>query len=169
MRDGLDDVELRSATVDDAVGIAHVYVETWRATYPGMVPEKTLSRLSVSTLTEVWKKGITEGETVMVASSGARVVGFSSAGRERFLNPFFRCEVFTLYVSPAAQGHGIGSMLLLEMLRRLHGPVVVWVLADNAGARRFYEALGGVPVRRRRERVGGAWLEEVAYAYFDVG
>ena len=57
------------------------------------------------------------------------------------------------------------------MLRRLmkrHGPVLVWVLADNHGARGFYEALGGLPVRNEPVTVGGRELVKIGYAYFDV-
>jgi hypothetical protein len=42
--------------------------------------------------------------------------------------------------------------------------MLAWALTDNP-ARRFYEALGGVEVRRKMQRIGGATLEEVAYGW----
>jgi len=169
MRDDTDDLELRRATADDARAIAGVYLETWRATYEGIVPAAYLAKLSVERLTRVWKKSIAEGELILVAAVGPHVLGFTSGGREREADPFFRGEIFTLYVDVAAQRHGVGAMLLLEMLRELPSPVLVWVLEENHAARAFYEALGGMAVRRREEKVGGVFLPEVGYGYFDVG
>jgi len=162
-------LEVRHAAAGDAAGIARVYVDTWRATYAGILPAPYLRSLSVERLTRVWSKSIAEGELVLVATVASEVIAFSSGGRERDMDPFFRGEISTLYVDPAVQRHGLGAMLLFEMLRRLPAPLIVRVLEANAGARAFYEALGGVPVRREATRVGGEMFSVVAYAYFDVG
>jgi hypothetical protein len=59
--------------------------------------------------------------------------------------------------------------LVEAMLRALAAegatPVLVWVLAQNAGARAFYERLGALPVRRAREDVGGRIVAKIAYAW----
>ena len=46
---------LREATVADAAGIAFVHVESWRTTYPGIMPQEHLDALSVAERTEVWQ------------------------------------------------------------------------------------------------------------------
>jgi hypothetical protein len=43
--------------------------------------------------------------------------------------------------------------------------MIVWVLRDNAGARRFYERLGGVYVRTQPITIGSTVLQEVSYGW----
>ncbi|HEY3313846.1 MAG TPA: GNAT family N-acetyltransferase [Bacillota bacterium] len=45
--------------------------------------------------------------------------------------------------------------------------MLVWVLADNP-FRRFYESLGGTYLRSQKMEIGGARLNEVAYAWTDL-
>ena len=48
------------------------------------------------------------------------------------------------------------------------GSMLVWVLADNHPACRFYESLGGERVGRKRISLGGANLTEVSYGWRDI-
>jgi hypothetical protein len=41
----------------------------------------------------------------------------------------------------------------------------VWVLRDNATARRFYERLGGVFIREQPITIGSSVLREVSYGW----
>ncbi|HXM70612.1 MAG TPA: GNAT family N-acetyltransferase, partial [Thermoanaerobaculia bacterium] len=80
-------------------------------------------------------------------------------------------EVFTLYVAPDHQNRGVGSRLLEAAFQRLgeqaiHG-VMLWVLARNP-SRFFYEAMGGVAVASRKERLWGVVLRELAYGWPDL-
>jgi ribosomal protein S18 acetylase RimI-like enzyme len=47
-----------------------------------------------------------------------------------------------LFVSPGAQGQGIGAMLLMRVLDRGFRPLTLNVFEDNGPARRFYERHG---------------------------
>ena len=40
-------VRVRAATADDAAGVARVHVDSWRATYKGLMPDAVLDGLSV--------------------------------------------------------------------------------------------------------------------------
>ena len=51
-----------------------------------------------------------------------------------------------LYVLPEAQGAGIGSLLLQEVVQGRPDGLYLWVFQQNAGARRFYERHGFVLV-----------------------
>ena len=169
---GARDLVIRTAVAGDAPAIARIYVDTWRVTYAPILPSAYLAKLDVEKQTKSWDKLLANtSERVIVAVLDGVVLGFASGGREREQDAFFRGEIYTLYVVPELQRQGIGASLLVEMLRRLvdHTPVLVWVLKDNRGARRFYEALGGLPVRTQRENVGGRDVEKVGFAYFDVG
>jgi hypothetical protein len=43
--------------------------------------------------------------------------------------------------------------------------MIVWVLRDNAPARKFYERLGGAYVRMQPITIGPALLQEVSYGW----
>jgi ribosomal protein S18 acetylase RimI-like enzyme len=169
-------IKVRDARKDDVRAIARVHVETWRQAYKDILPGDALAKLSVAEREAMWRKSMGDpmpgtNRIALVAVESRRVIGFCTAGREQHDDPFLRGEVYTLYVDPAHQGRGAGQDLLVVAFGRLVDaglvPVVVWVLAENP-ARAFYERMGGVPVRERRETVMGREVDEVAYAFFDV-
>ena len=47
--------------------------------------------------------------------------------------------------------------------------MLLWVLAENWSARRFYEALGGECIREQQVRIGNTELPEVSYGWKDLG
>jgi hypothetical protein len=49
-------------------------------------------------------------------------------------------------------------------MRGLEG-LLVWALADNAGAIEFYWYRGGRPVAEAVERIGGAKLAKIAFVW----
>ena len=46
--------------------------------------------------------------------------------------------------------------------------ILLWVLAENWPARRFYEALGGEYVSEQQIMIGNTLLLEVAYGWKDL-
>jgi GNAT superfamily N-acetyltransferase len=165
---------IREATVDDAAGIARVHVDTWRATYAGIVPAEHLAALSAEAGAQRWRSNLAAAEPgrfTYVADDAGQVVGFASGGPERSGDPEYRGEVYALYVLPAWQRRGVGRQLLGACGRRLLAQGVVslliWVLADNP-SRDFYARLGGLPLREQEIEIGGACLREVAYGWPDV-
>ncbi len=179
------EVELRPARASDAAAIAKVHVETWRATYAGVVPDAYLVSMTESKQALQWNHTIRRAtapgsapEAVLAAVAtdvpGGRIVGFGSCGPargQRGSGPRGG-EIFTLYVAPDWQGQGIGRRLLGDLFARLHegglNQAVIWVLAANP-TRFFYEALGGRRAAERKERFAGVELEEAAYAWPDLG
>ncbi len=174
-------IELRPARPGDAAAIARVHVETWRATYAGIVSDAYLVTMTESKQALQWNhtiRGAVAPEAVLVAESkdlpGGRIVGFGSCGRARGRprGGSGSGEVFTLYVAPDWQGRGAGRLLLEGLLSLLNegglGEAVVWVLDANP-ARFFYEALGSRRIAERKQRFAGVELDEAAYAWRDLG
>ena len=161
---------VRPATLDDAAQIARVHVDSWRTTYRGMLPDDFLASLSEEHYTDRWQRVIAEGSSrVHVAEEPEGIVGFASGGRERAGEGTYAGGLYAIYVLDRAQRRGHGRELvravagaLREM--KLHD-MIVWVLRDNAAARRFYERLGGVDVRSQPSTIGTATLEEVSYGW----
>lgn len=169
-------VIVRPARREDAAAIARIYVESWRSTYAGLLPDKLLLRMNVADHEARWWRHalsrFRRNHFVYVAEWGDDgVVGFGSGGPSREQGLPYRGEIYTLYLGDEFHGRGIGKKLFQALaercLRDYDRTLIVWVLAGNP-TRFFYEALGGKPVARRPSTMGGAKIEEVAYGWEDV-
>jgi GNAT superfamily N-acetyltransferase len=139
---------IREAGPADARAIAEVHVRAWRAGYRGLLPDSLLDALSVEDRARAWSAriGAGEGLTLVAAPEGV-VAGFVTLVDR---------EIAALYVHPDRWRQGLGAALLREALTELgEGEAVVWVLAGNSGALRFYERSGFVADgAERRDPVG---------------
>jgi ribosomal protein S18 acetylase RimI-like enzyme len=161
---------VRPAEVSDAAAIARVHVATWRSTYRGLLPEEFLTSLDVRGYTDRWRRIVADSTSrVYVAENAQGVIGFASGGRERAGEGAYSGELYAIYILEEAQGRGHGRRLVQAVvngLRDLELPdMIVWVLRENAPARRFYERLGGVYVREQPITIGSAQLQEVSYGW----
>ena len=173
--------KIRRGRRSDAGAIGRVYVETWQATYPGLLPDAMLARMSDVRQSAWWSRALgdaRESRGIFVADDEeVGVVGFGSCGPVREIPEGLDGtearvgEVYTLYVESDFQNLGLGRRLLDAMLRQLQADgcdtAILWMLADNP-ARFFYEGLGGAQVGRRADRMAGTEVEEVAYAWRDL-
>jgi ribosomal protein S18 acetylase RimI-like enzyme len=166
---------IRDARQADAEEIAGVQVDSWRTTYPGLVPDRVLVHMSRRRQAIEWAVALAEPRVrhaVMVAEwDGAGVVGFGSCGPARRTGLSHTGEVYTLYVLPEYQDRGIGRELLIAMFGALRvremDSAMVWVLAENP-SRFFYETMGGQRVAERDEKAWNVVLREAAYGWSDL-
>jgi ribosomal protein S18 acetylase RimI-like enzyme len=189
----MDEVTIRRAHAGEAAAIAAVHVAAWHETYTGLVPARMLRAVSVEERARRWQRILTSPDpslesAVFVAVRPDRtIVGFGSCGRQPapdLVAGGFAGEFSALYLLAAHQRRGIGRRLMAlmaqDLLARDLPSAALWVLRDNAPARRFYEALGARLVGRRAETVdehltGGrsrpqddALLHELAYGWSDL-
>jgi ribosomal protein S18 acetylase RimI-like enzyme len=149
---------VRPAVPDDAAAIRMVQAETWMATYPnealgitreglrrhleGSAGEKIAERVSgIRERIDSAVSGSARGRDFVAVLDG-EIVGFTAP----FIEPGGRRRVGALYVLPAAQGRGIGHLLMAENLA-WHGAdqdVYLHVAAYNERAKKFYERHGFV-------------------------
>ena len=145
----MSDIVLRTATPGDAAGIAAVRVDSWRATYRGIIPDAYLDAMKVEDSTALWSKVLsadTQKTSVFVAERGGDIIGFA-AGKMMDVEKFgFDAELAAIYMRPEAQRNGIGRRLvgLVADAHQEQGAqgLLVWVLANNKVARQFYDRLG---------------------------
>ncbi len=141
-------IQLRTASQDDANAIAVVHVESWRAAYRGEIPDGILDALEVAEREKRWVRHLASPVvTTMVATDNGAIVGFCSlrptrdAGQDEAV-----AEIPTIYVLASHWSRGVGRLLcegaLTEARRRGFESVTLWVLGSNERARAFYEALG---------------------------
>jgi ribosomal protein S18 acetylase RimI-like enzyme len=166
--------QIREANQDDVAGMAKVRVETWQATYPGIVPEDFLAGLSIQSTTERWQKVFWENRKPEVAFFVAEnepkdIVGVAICGPEQSQDPIYHGEIYVLYVLPEYQNQGIGGGLVAACVQHLiqqltMETMLIWVIAENP-YRRFYESLGGRLVREKTKEIGGKVIAEVGYGW----
>jgi GNAT superfamily N-acetyltransferase len=166
---------IRPATDADVLPMAKVHIVSWRETYPGLLPDPMLSRLSIADEAIRWQRMLDRprrwrGALAFVADQQGSIVGYGSCGGQRtvaLLDRGFTGEVGELYVLRRAQRQGAGSGLMKAMagalLERGHDAMSLWVLERNGAARRFYERLGGSVIAEKRAR-----FSEVAYGWSDL-
>ena len=161
-------VLIRKAEPDDAAGIAHVQVASWRSTYTGIVPNSFLAEFSEKAQTERWKLLINDGNEVQVAERDGNIVGFAIGGPSRERVDGCDAEVYAIYLLEQVQRARIGTDLLRELARALarrgFTSMDVWVLALNP-AKRFYERTGAHYAACKLIEISGESLEEHAYVW----
>lgn len=78
-------------------------------------------------------------------------------------------EIYAIYLLDAVKRQGIGRRLLRGVFDHLaaqgFASACLWVLTENTAARRFYEALGGVPGPNQPIEIAGQKLTETAYRF----
>ncbi len=167
---------VREARIEDAADIARIHVESWKSTYPGILPDDVLLRLKNSRYEVRWWESVlgqvNSRRRVFVAEiAGEGVVGFASGGKSRDSDLSVDGEIYALYLLDHAQGQGLGKALLARLGEALHseyGPRVgLWVVRENP-ARFFYEAMGGKRAAVKSDSVGGKPVAQIAYRWEDA-
>lgn len=159
-------VTVRPAQLADCREIAEVHVRTWQAAYQHAFPPEVLEELSVDEREARWRMRIEdESAAVWVAQTERRVVGFTSVGPSRTEADVG--EIYSIYVLPDAWGSGAAQELMTSAMawfvREGYSTAMLWVLADNPRARRFYEREGWKAEGMRVDAVRGVDVEETLY------
>ena len=162
---------IRKARPADAEAVARIYVESWRDTYPLVLPARLLSSMTVEGQSARWRNAIAIAarEAVYVAEDDkGKTLGMASMGRARDSGLGYDAEVYTLYVDPLMTGRGVGRALLAgafaALSERGHLRCVIWAHAGNP-ARFFYEAMGGKLVAERTTSMMGVPVPEIAFGW----
>jgi len=162
-------IGVRRAEARDAEAITAVHDSAWRYAYEGLIPAKELSRIIARRGPRWWDRAIRRGTAILVLEAGGAICGYATFGPNRARNLVQKGEIYEIYVKPEYQGVGLGTRLFLAARRELarfgFNSVVVWALADNDNACRFYKNAGGRKVARASERFGEVSLPKVAFAW----
>jgi len=164
--------EISYATSQDARAIAEIHVASWRAAYRDLLPEPYLAALDVAEL-EARFRQVAEDRTcdVLLARRDGALQGWLHCGSARDPDvPTTEGEIMAIYVAPAAWSSGVGQSLWLRakdiLIQRGYMTCILWVLAQNERAIRFYRSAGfaQTPPTPRHFELGGMRCEEVRYS-----
>lgn len=164
---------VRDMTIEDCEAVATIRVRGWRSAYAGLMPQAHLDAMSIAEDAERRRGFFAEGnEVVNVVAERADlgVIGWAAYGpyRENGIR-LARAELYAIYVLPERKGTGAGRALMSEVLARAgaagHPDLALWVLRENAPARRFYARAGFRPDGAEEPfEVDGVPVPEVRYA-----
>ncbi|MGW2053329.1 N-acetyltransferase family protein [Streptomyces sp. NPDC001840] len=166
-------VRIREMTVDDCEAVATVRVRGWQHAYRGLIPQAYLDTMSVEEDAARRREYLTKGDgrvVDLVAERAGHVVGWGCCGPSRDEDvPDRTAELYALYVLPERIGTGVGSALIDALTARAEAAgassLLLWVLAANDRARRFYTRTGFAPDGREEQfDVNGVAVPEVRYA-----
>ena len=164
------DLVIRPAEKTEALAVARIHVRAWQAAYRGLLPDGYLDGLRPEDRAARYTFGAPSPSPLTLvalaadAADPAAVVGFATIttdGRQPG-------ELLALSVDPTWWRHRIGARLMAEARARLAGQgcteAILWLLAGNERAARFYERDGwSFDGTRRTEEVWGARVDELRY------
>ena len=128
--------------------MACIRIAGWRAAYRGIVPNSFLEGLNLAEEERKVEAALASKQNpfmLTVAERACAIEGYIVYPQPL---PQFedKAEIKALYVNPALQRSGTGSVLLehaLDTLRSDFETLIIWCLEENSIGRSFYEKQGG--------------------------
>ncbi|MFI1094374.1 GNAT family N-acetyltransferase [Streptomyces sp. NPDC020917] len=165
-------VQIREITEADVRTVADIRVRGWRWAYAGIVPQPYLDAMDPEEDAEQRREFLARSRgrvQNLLAVVDGEPVGWAAFGPYRGEpDDAGDGELYALYVLPEHVGTGVGRALTSAAVLRTaelgRGRLLLWVLADNARARRFYAAAGFAPDgAETSDDYDGVPLREVRY------
>ncbi len=140
-------MQVRKADANDAADISSIHAMSWKSAYQGMVPQAYLDNLKEDNWTTFFRKALSDGTlSALVICDGDKTAGCAAYGRSRDDNRPGWGEIVSIYLHPDYFGKGYGERLIKGAMDALaqqgRHQIYLWVLRENARARRFYEKHG---------------------------
>ncbi|MFG3258519.1 GNAT family N-acetyltransferase [Streptomyces sp. NPDC048172] len=146
-------MRVRDMTEADIDSVSTLRVRGWQFAYAGLIPQPVLDALSPEEDAARRREHLAEDGSPPVPSliieDGGETIGWASWGPYRTdESPSSNgdAELYALYVRPDRIGTGAGRALMTAVLDAATASgaprILLWVLRDNARARRFYEVAG---------------------------
>ena len=165
----------RRATGNDAEVIASMHTQSWRDAYRGILPDSYLDGQVADERANLWRSRFSslgsDRFLVVLTESPRGPVGFACVLLDE--DPQWGACLDNLHVMPGWRSRGVGRLLFGRAAQWVMStepgwPIHLWVFEANAGARRFYDALGGEVVEHHKKEVlKGIEIPSVLYVWRD--
>jgi len=166
-------LKIREANKDDIKDIARVYVDGWKTTYQGLVPDDYLEKLSYEEAEQKWLHFLhneNEAFIYIAINDAEKVIGFAAGKNNDDEN--FAGELYSLYLLKESRGLGAGRQLVSAIAKQFKEKgiesMMVWVMEQNKSGLGFYERMGGKEYLRRKSEFGGMLVDDVAYGWANI-
>ncbi len=146
----LTGMHYRLATSADITAIAQLHALSWQQAYRGMLDDDFLDNHVQENRQVAWQARLSvenPAQFVMVAADAVGLTGFVCLFLD--VDPDYGALLDNLHVAPHRHGQGIGKTLMQHAMAWLaeqapQSAMHLWVFANNEGAIRLYQRLGGV-------------------------
>ncbi|MEG0638540.1 MAG: GNAT family N-acetyltransferase [Clostridia bacterium] len=146
---------------DDFNAVGHIYAESWKASYRGIVPQAYLDKLNHNRWSAMLRADPAQSLGAFLDGTlvGTAMVSFArDAEREGY------GEIVSIYLLPAYTGRGYGKELMQACLEKLSqdgcADICLWVIEQNQQAKSFYQRMGFHSTgRTQAESFGGKELQ----------
>ncbi|MEU1757670.1 GNAT family N-acetyltransferase [Micromonospora sp. NPDC005223] len=164
-------ISLRSATEADLMAVGALHQRSRVAAYSSFLPAEALADPTPAAMGRYWVERLTwEGadHRMTVAERDGLLVGFSYLGPDDEGDPATGL-LSAIHLEPSERSRGTGRALMMDALDAMRARgwtrAALWVLRDNATARRFYERGGWAATGEQRdEHIGAVLVPQLRYA-----
>jgi RimJ/RimL family protein N-acetyltransferase len=163
-------VQIRDARADDVDTLGRVHVRAWQAAYRAVMPDEYLDGLQASDRAAMWVRFLEEpypDQRLQVITVDARVAGFACFGSCPDAEDAPLGGLYAINLDPDHWGRSLGRQLLSEVTLELPAfgdAAVLWVVPENARARRLDESAGWADDGgRRHDEELGVRVDEMRY------
>lgn len=148
----MEPIRITRASLQDAATLGTIHAQGWHAAYKGIATDAFLADFTPQRRTAYFERKLltTQNEHYLLhwADEPVGMMAIGPAGDGDATG--VRCgEIHALYILPEHHGKGIGKAAMNFAITRMHalgfGDIVLYVISDNARARRFYDRAGFVP------------------------
>ena len=166
-------MRIREAVLSDAPKVTEVYVESWKNTYKGIIPDSYLKTMTAEKRLSQWENNIARhGNHVFIAETADGQIAGLADGSKRESNPFIQSgDLTSIYVAKKYQGKGAGKQLIKALFACFeemeYFRIFVEVLDDNS-SKHFYEQLGAVLYKKSVIEIQGKKLSLLIYEWEDI-
>lgn len=161
---------IRPAVPEDAFEVAALNVRAWQVAYRGLLPDDYLAGLRPEERAARYRFDSPDSADplTLVAIDNDTIIGFATTGPARDDDMPDGGELLALYVDPASWDRGVGRDLIAAARVRLaeqgSSEAILWVLAGNKRAERFYTIDGWTADGSQRHiDVWGVTVDELRY------
>lgn len=147
-------MEIRQVKGSDLGSLVRIFRDCWNISYRDLITEEVRLAMDVSTATQLLTAAANPkpGRFTLLATDGETGLGFASFGSD--IDELNRGHLFSLYVSPASAGKGVGSKLLDSVIRQLNEigkkEITLWVFKENPTAIGLYRKFEFVETGREK-------------------
>ncbi|MBR4403664.1 MAG: GNAT family N-acetyltransferase [Clostridiales bacterium] len=157
-------MEVRKAVAEDSTVVGEVHSSAWKSAYRGIIPDDYIDNDTASKRTEEFLESIKDDKcTYFLLEESGKAAGIVKTHEEDNV-----LEIESIYILTEFRGNGLGRKFM-DFIKtyKPYDSIVLWVLAANTKARRFYEQNGFVLSGDSRTIERGIELKQLRYAYLE--
>jgi len=165
------EIVIRKALPEEAYEYTSCHISCWQSAYRGIVPDEFLDNMpaEIARRTERFRQLLSEPDfDSYCVMYGDRMIGLLTFGKNRDEDKPYSGEIGGMYLVGEFWDKGYGGKMMdfakNELKRMGYDEVSLWVLEENARARRFYERHGFVFDGAKKEIHIGKPLIEIRYS-----